>query len=105
LEVHGGRLIAYSLGNFATYYGIRVTGDNGLAPLLVATLTTDGALVEGRIHSFRQRRPAGPVPDPSDEAFRLIRTLSGSDFPDSAPRFEPDGRFEPSAQDDQSSPD
>lgn len=105
MEVHNGRLIAYSLGNFATYYGIRVTGDNGLAPLLVVTLATDGALVEGRIHSFRQRRPAGPVPDQNGEAFQLIRTLSGSDFPGSAPRFETDGRFEPQDPEDQSSPD
>lgn len=95
IEIHQGRLIAYSLGNFATYYGIRVTGDNGLAPLLVATLDGDGEFVEGRIDSFRQRRPRGPVADSSKEAFRLIRRLSQEDFPDSAPQFLDDGRLLP----------
>jgi len=31
LELYRDRLIAYSLGNFCTYYGIRITGLNGLA--------------------------------------------------------------------------
>ena len=31
LELFQGRLIAYSLGNFCTYYGINVRGKNGLA--------------------------------------------------------------------------
>jgi hypothetical protein len=95
IEIHQGRLIAYSLGNFATYYGIRVTGDNGLAPLLVATLDGDGTFVEGRIESYRQRRPRGPVADSSREAFRLIRQLSEEDFPDTAPQFLDDGRLLP----------
>ena len=93
IEIHEGRLIAYSLGNFATYYGIRVTGNNGLAPLLVAELDADGTFLAGRLHSFRQRRPQGPVPDPSAEAFRLIRDLSIADFPDSAPAFLDDERI------------
>jgi hypothetical protein len=95
IEIHNGRLIAYSLGNFATYYGIRVTGNNGLAPLLVAELDSDGSFVGGRIHSFRQRRPRGPVPDPSAEAMKLMRDLSLADFPDSAPVFHEDGRISP----------
>jgi hypothetical protein len=95
VEIHEGRLIAYSLGNFATYYGIRVTGDNGLAPMLVVSLDRDGRFLEGRIESFRQRRPRGPVPDPSAEAFRLIKRLSLEDVPATAPRFEDDGRLLP----------
>ena len=103
MEIYRGRLIAYSLGNFATYYGIRVTGDNGLAPLLVATLAADGSLVSGRIHSFRQQRPSGPLPDATDEAYSLIRRLSESDFPESAPAFRADGTFWPRSAAAQSS--
>ncbi|UCC14086.1 MAG: CapA family protein [Gammaproteobacteria bacterium] len=95
IEIHEDRLIAYSLGNFATYYGIRVTGNNGLAPLLVAELDADGSFIGGRIHSFRQRRPKGPVADPSAEAMKLMRDLSLADFPDSAPVFHDDGRISP----------
>ncbi len=95
LEIHNERLIAYSLGNFATYYGIRVTGDNGLAPLLVATLDGDGRFIEGQVHSFRQRRPRGPVTDLSNEAASLMKTLSETDFPDTSPVFEENGRIVP----------
>lgn len=95
MEIHNDRLIAYSLGNFATYYGIRVTGNNGLAPLLVVEMDEEGRFTGGRIHSFRQRRPAGPVADSTDEAFRLIRDLSLADFPDSAPGFGEDGELLP----------
>jgi poly-gamma-glutamate capsule biosynthesis protein CapA/YwtB (metallophosphatase superfamily) len=95
IEVHQGRLIAYSLGNFATYYGIRVTGDNGLAPLLMVELASDGSLLSGQIHSFRQRRPGGPAADPGQEAGQVIETLSLSNFPDSAPEFGNDGKFQP----------
>ena len=95
LEIHDERLIAYSLGNFATYYGIRVTGNNGLAPLLLATVDREGRFLEGRVESFRQRRPRGPVPDASAEAFRLMQQLSEKDFPDSAPVFEDGGRLLP----------
>ncbi len=97
MEVYRERLIAYSLGNFATYYGIRVTGDNGLAPLLVVELGPDGRFVSGRIHAFRQRRPAGPVADPSGEVIRLMAKLSAMDFGSSAPKFLPDGRILPPA--------
>jgi hypothetical protein len=97
MEIYQDRLIAYSLGNFATYYGIRVTGDNGLAPLLVAELDDRGRFLGGSLHSFRQRRPGGPVSDSSAEAFRLIERLSREDFPESAPLFLEEGRIAPRA--------
>ncbi len=95
MEVYRDRLIAYSLGNFATYYGIRVTGDNGLAPLLVARLGPDGRFLGGKIHAFRQRRPAGPVADPAGEVIRKMETLSAMDFGSTAPIFMPDGSILP----------
>lgn len=98
LEIHHGRLIAYSLGNFATWYGIRITGDNGLAPLLVAELDDQGRFLRGRIHSYRQRRPGGPVPDAGEEAYRLMARLSREDFPATAPRFPGDGLVLPPGQ-------
>ena len=38
MELYRDRLVAYSLGNFATYYGVSVAGVAGVAPLLVADL-------------------------------------------------------------------
>jgi hypothetical protein len=93
LEIYRERLIAYSLGNFATALGISIEGDKGVAPILLATLTGDGRFVEGRIVSARQVRPIGPRLDPGAEAFDLIRRLSVQDRGDAAPAFFEDGRF------------
>lgn len=81
VELYQDRLIAYSLGNFATYWGINVRGNNGLAPILYATLDETGRFVSGQIHSNRQQRPAGPVPDPKHTAALLISDLTQADFP------------------------
>ncbi len=97
LEIHGERLIAYSLGNFATYYGIRVTEEKGLAPLLVVNMDAQGRFTGGRVHSFRQLRPRGPVADPKQEAADLMEQLSGADFPMTGPVFLDDGVIAPRA--------
>lgn len=95
MELYRGRLIAYSLGNFATYYGMSVSGFKGLAPLLEVRLDREGRLVDGRIHSFRQRRPFGPLADQSQAAARLIARLSKIDFADPALAFAGRGHFYP----------
>ena len=57
LERYRERLIAYSLGNFATYYGISVDGAKGLAPILLTTLDGTGRFVDGNIVSTVQTAP------------------------------------------------
>ena len=95
MERYKHRLIAYSLGNFATYYGISVADIKGIAPLLIATLDGDGRFVEGQIISTVQLRPDGPSPDDKDRALNLIRGLSIDDFGQPGIRFHPDGRLAP----------
>jgi poly-gamma-glutamate capsule biosynthesis protein CapA/YwtB (metallophosphatase superfamily) len=97
LEVYDDRLIAYSLGNFATYYGISVAGIKGLAPLLRVELDGEGRFVTGTLISMRQVRPRGPAPDASGEALSLMRRLSEADFGDSAPHFAAEGTLLPAA--------
>ena len=95
MERYKGRLIAYSLGNFATYYGISVAGIKGVAPILRATLDGTGKFIEGDIVSTRQIRPAGPTIDESERAFRLIRSLSIEDFGKPGLTFLPEGKIIP----------
>ena len=71
LEIYRDRLIAYSLGNFATALGISIEGDKGLAPILLATLTGDGRFVEGQDRVGASGAADGPRLDPSGEAFEL----------------------------------
>jgi len=92
LELYRGRLIAYSLGNFATYGGVSVAGESGYAPLLTVQLAADGSFLEGSIDSFRQTPMAPPAPDPQRRALRLMRKLSAEDFPDSPLVFDEKGR-------------
>lgn len=95
MERYKDRLIAYSLGNFATYYGISVDDLKGIAPILEATLDYQGRFVEGRIHSTVQVRPGGPQPDPQQRALQLIRDLSVADFGKPGLNFANDGLLLP----------
>ncbi|MGI9289991.1 MAG: CapA family protein [Gammaproteobacteria bacterium] len=91
MEIHKNRLIAYSLGNFATYYGINVRGAKGYAPIVEATLDGNGRFIQGRLHSYIQVRPGGPRPDPQQRALKMVRELSALDFPDGTLQFATDG--------------
>jgi poly-gamma-glutamate capsule biosynthesis protein CapA/YwtB (metallophosphatase superfamily) len=82
LELYRNRLIAYSLGNFATYYGISVADMRGLAPILHVRVADDGAFVGGRIDSTIQIRPGGPVFDPERSVLELMQELTEEAFPD-----------------------
>ncbi len=95
MENYHDRLIAYSLGNFATYYGISVEGIKGIAPILVVTLDGDGSFVEGKIHSTVQLRPDGPSIDPENHALKLMRGLSIEDFGTPGIFFGTDGAIRP----------
>jgi poly-gamma-glutamate capsule biosynthesis protein CapA/YwtB (metallophosphatase superfamily) len=98
MEIYKDRLISYSLGNFATYYGISVDGNRGIAPILHSTLDQDGRFIEGRIFSTVQIRPGGPVPDPEQRALNLIRDLSQQDFGSPGIDFQGDGRIIPTTR-------
>lgn len=93
LELFQGRLIAYSLGNFCTYYGINVRGKNGLAPILNVTLYDDGEFKSGQIVSARQIRPKGPMLDPEHAAARLMAELTQLDFPNTPLEISPEGQI------------
>ena len=95
MERYKDRLIAYSLGNFATYYGISVAGIKGIAPILTVNLDGDGKFVDGDIVSTIQLRPAGPSIDPENRALNLIRGLSIEDFGNPGLTFLPDGKVVP----------
>ena len=95
MENYNDRLIAYSLGNFATYYGISVADIRGIAPILVVTLDGEGHFVEGKIHSTVQIRPAGPSIDPENRALHMLRDLSKQDFGSPGIAFLDDGTIQP----------
>ena len=80
VECYKDRLIAYSLGNFCTTFGINLAGVCGYAPVLTARIDRDGRFVDGRIHSFIQTQGTGPRRDPDDKVAQHMRSLSLTDF-------------------------
>jgi hypothetical protein len=95
MEVIRGRLVAYSLGNFATYGGMNLAGPNGLSLVLEVRIAPDGTFLSGRIHPARQERPGGPRLDPSWAVIPVVRKLSEEDFGASAVRVADDGAIGP----------
>jgi hypothetical protein len=91
MEIYKGRLIDYSMGNFATYGMFNLKGAQGLSAIFEIKLDAEGRFVGGKIHPARQVGRGGPVLDPSGEAIRKVRTLSNADFPQTAPAIADDG--------------
>lgn len=80
MEIHRGRLIAYSLGNFSGYGNFSLEGSLGVSAVLHVTLGPDGAFRAGRIASLVLVEEGRPVPDPEERAAAEIAALSREDF-------------------------
>lgn len=95
MEVYKDRLIAYSLGNFATYGWFRLEAETALTVILEADLALDGKFLGGRIHAGKQEGRGEPVLDTTGAAIRKIKSLSEMDFPSSKLKIGVDGSLSP----------
>jgi hypothetical protein len=80
VEFYRDRLIAYSLGNFATYRGFNLSGPLGITAVLQLEFSPDRTLRSARLAPMRQLPRQGPAVDPDREAVQLMRRLSKEDF-------------------------
>ena len=80
MEFYRDRLIAYSLGNFATYRGFNLSGPLGVTGVLQLEFSSDRRLATARLVPMMQLPRQGPFPDPDRTAVHLIRRLSTEDF-------------------------
>lgn len=95
MELYKDRLVAYSLGNFATYGRFNLSGNQGLGAILEVEVADDGRFVAGRILGTRQAGKGTPEPDPTNKAADLVRTLTAADFPESGVVVAQDGTIGP----------
>lgn len=95
MEIYKDRLIAYSLGNFATYGWFGLAGATALSEILEVKLSADGKFLSGRIHPVKQEGRGGPQLDAAKTAIPTLRNLSLIDFPNSAPKIADDGTILP----------
>ena len=95
MEIIDGHLVAYSLGNFATYGRFSLGGHLSTSLVLETVLDRDGRLVSGRILPVKLAGKGVPMPDATNTATDLIRQLSTEDFGERAPVIAKDGTFAP----------
>ena len=95
MERYRGRLIAYSLANFAGWHNFSTRGTLALSGLLSVRLSATGALRGGRVTALRLDGAGVPRIDPTGEATRLMDALGREDFPHTAVRLRADGTLRP----------
>jgi hypothetical protein len=91
MEIYKERLVAYSLGNFATYGRFNLAGPLGLGVVLEVTLDAQGRFAGGRLFPTRQVGQGVPEPDPSGAVLGYVRRLSAEDFPHTGVQVAQDG--------------
>jgi capsule synthesis protein PGA_cap len=93
MEIYQGKLIAYSLGNFATYGPFNLNGENGISLILEAHLAPDGSFLYGQVYPVKQEKPGGPKLDPAMSILPILRSLSIADFHQNAITVGPRGEL------------
>lgn len=91
MEIYKDRLIAYSLGNFATYGWFKLAGATAETMVLEVKIDTDGKFLSGKINPFVLMDKGILTKDASKSAISTIRRLSQLDFPETAPKVAEDG--------------
>jgi poly-gamma-glutamate capsule biosynthesis protein CapA/YwtB (metallophosphatase superfamily) len=93
MEIYKDRLIAYSMGNFATYGMFTLRVETALTAIFEIKIDADGKFLSGKLHAGKQLGKGGPTLDKSGEAIRKVRELSVADFGANAPKIADDGNF------------
>jgi hypothetical protein len=96
METYRGRLIAYSLGNFAGARNFASGGMLSHSGVLTVRVDRDGRLRNGWWHGAALDASGTPRPD-RGASRALAARLSAQDFGRAAPRIRPDGRILPPA--------
>lgn len=91
MEIYKDRLIAYSLGNFATYGWFQLAGATAETMVLEVKIDAEGKFVSGKINPFVLRDRGILTKDETKSAIYTLRRLSQMDFPTSAPKIADDG--------------
>ena len=88
MELYQGHLIAYSLGNFATYGRFDLSGSLGYTVMLEVQLAEDGRFAGGKLIPTKQEGKGVPFPDDTARGAKLVRQLTALDFPKTGVRID-----------------
>jgi poly-gamma-glutamate capsule biosynthesis protein CapA/YwtB (metallophosphatase superfamily) len=95
LELYQGHLIAYSMGNFATYGRFDLSGPLKVGVILEVELGASGKFVRGKLLPTEQEGKGIPKPDPQARAVKMIADLTRLDFPATGPKVSAEGLITP----------
>jgi poly-gamma-glutamate capsule biosynthesis protein CapA/YwtB (metallophosphatase superfamily) len=95
MQWYHGKLIAYSLGNFAGYYTLNLNGVTADSAILHITLRADGTFAGGSVTPIRLAGAGLPQPDPARAGIQLINSLSREDLGASGVHVNPGGVIVP----------
>ncbi|WP_433283692.1 CapA family protein [Micromonospora sp. CA-244673] len=94
MEFYKGRLIAYSLGNFAGGgKSLNSSGRLGWGGVLKVSLTAKGRFVGGQFTSTAMNSVGRPAVDGQDRGLGLVREVSRADFPTSGAKLDGSGKI------------
>lgn len=91
MEIYKDRLIAYSLGNFATYGWFKLAGPTAETMVLEVKIDAEGKFMSGKINPFVLVDRGILTKDETKSAISTVRRLSQMDFPTTAPKIAEDG--------------
>lgn len=80
IERYRRRLIAYSLGNFASWHNFGMGGLLSLSGILTVQLSPKGRTLGAHVTPIRLVPPGVPVPDRARRALSVINALGRADF-------------------------
>tara|TARA_R110001583_G_scaffold8058_1_gene39323 strand:- start:23748 stop:24863 length:1116 start_codon:yes stop_codon:yes gene_type:complete len=95
VDLYKDRLIIYSLGNFCTYSRMKVSGINGLAPILKVFTNKKGEFKKAEIISCKQIKGLGTRIDKLNKAALKLQELTLSDIPEAKLKINSKGLITP----------
>jgi len=95
VDLYKDRFIIYSLGNFCTYSRMKVSGINGLAPILKVYTNKKGEFKKAEVISCKQIKGLGTRIDKQNKAALKLKELTLSDIPEAKLKISTEGIITP----------
>jgi hypothetical protein len=91
MEIYQGKLIAYSLANFATYGRFNLQAERRFGGILDVEFKSNGEMASARLISTEQKYWGVPFVDGENRFSHLVDSLTVTDRPQSRSRMKKDG--------------
>lgn len=94
MEIYQGKLIAYSLANFATYGRFNLQEERRFGAILDLEISNSGKMESAQIISIEQKYWGVPFIDPEHRFSQMVDSLSQADLPTSVLRINAQGQIQ-----------